>query len=37
MDFITLTFTVGAGSALFLAGGILTLRALRRAEDRDEG
>lgn len=37
MSFVTLTFTVGGGSALFLAGGILTLRALRRAEDRDDG
>ncbi len=35
MTFATLTFTVGAGGALFLVGGILTLRALRRAEDRD--
>lgn len=37
MSFVTLTFTVGAGGALFLAGGILTLRALRRAEERDGG
>ncbi|SLN55446.1 hypothetical protein PAM7066_02647 [Palleronia marisminoris] len=36
MDFVTLTFLVGAGSALFIAGGIVTLRALKRAEDRDE-
>ena len=36
MDFLTLTFVVGTGSALFIAGGIVTLRALKRAEDRDQ-
>lgn len=36
MDFVTLTFAIGAGSALFLTGGFLTLRALRRAEERDD-